>query len=151
MTGKFRAVPESAGGRREACLCSTLRAASRRVTQLYDEALAPVGLTITGYFLLSRIGSMDQPSMNELAEVAAMDHSTISRSMRPLLDAGLVVVRTGTDRRRKEFALTAKGKRVRAAAFPHWQDAQRDFKSRYGVAESALLTAMLMRTIELPA
>ena len=42
------------------CTCSRLRRAGRRVTQLYDQALGPAGLTIGQFGLLAYLGVGDQ-------------------------------------------------------------------------------------------
>jgi DNA-binding MarR family transcriptional regulator len=136
---------------REPCVCSVLRAASRHVSQMYDDALGPLDLTITGYFLLGRIDALTAPSMNELAEAARMDRSTLSRNLKPLLDAKLIAVQPGDDRRRKEFSLTPKGRTRLAAAYPRWRDVQQRFKRRFGAADSAALTALLGRALTVQA
>jgi DNA-binding MarR family transcriptional regulator len=128
-------------------VCSALRAASRHVSRLYDDALAPLDLTITGYMLLVRIDALGAPSMNELAEAAQMDRSTLSRNLKPLLDAKLIGVATGDDRRRKQFSLTAKGSTRLTAAYPRWLETQQRFKSSYGTTESQALASLLYRTL----
>ena len=132
---------------RERCICSALRQATRHVTQIYDTALATTGLTITGYVLLARIGDADRAGINELAAAAVMDRSTLSRNLEPLRDAKLIDVRAGSDRRRKEVALTAKGRKALAAALPRWRAAQRNFKRQYGAGEADALTRLLARTL----
>jgi DNA-binding MarR family transcriptional regulator len=132
---------------REPCVCSALRAASRHVSQMYDDALAPLDLTITGYSLLVRIDALAAPSMNELAEAAVMDRSTLSRNLKPLLDANFIAVHAGDDRRRKEFSLTAKGRTRLSAAYPRWREVQQRFKRLYGTAESAALASLLGRAL----
>jgi DNA-binding MarR family transcriptional regulator len=134
---------------REACVCSALRAAARHVSQMYDDALAPLALTITGYALLARIDALAAPSMNELAEAALMDRSTLSRNLKPLLDAMLIAVAPGDDRRRKEFSLTPHGRAVLARAYPRWREVQQRFRRGYGAAESKTLTALLGRALAL--
>jgi DNA-binding MarR family transcriptional regulator len=136
---------------REACVCSTLRAASRFISQLYDDALAPLGLSITSYALLGKIDGLGRPSMNELAEAAAMDRSTLSRNLKPLLDAKLIAVTSGADRRRKEFSITPSGRTTLTAAYPKWQDVQIRFRRAYGATEAKHLTAMLGRVLTLQA
>jgi DNA-binding MarR family transcriptional regulator len=136
---------------REACVCSALRAASRHVSRMYDDALAPLDLTITGYSLMGKIDRLTAPSMNELAEAADMDRSTLSRNLKPLLDAKLVAVQPGDDRRRKEFSLTPLGRKRLAQAYPRWREVQVRFKRGYGAAESQALTDLLVRTLTLPA
>jgi len=136
---------------REACVCSTLRAASRHISKLYDDALAPLGLTITGYALLGRIDGLGAPSMNELAEIAVMDRSTLSRNLKPLLDARLITVQSGADRRRKEFSLTSTGRATLTAAYPRWQDVQVHFRRAYGAADAKTLTTLLGRALTIQA
>jgi DNA-binding MarR family transcriptional regulator len=114
---------------------------------MYDDALAPLGLTITSYFLLARIDALSAPSMNELADAAVMDRSTLSRNLKPLLDAKLIAAQTGGDRRRKEFSLTAKGAARLADAYPRWRNVQQRFKGLYGAPESSALTALLGRAL----
>jgi DNA-binding MarR family transcriptional regulator len=132
---------------REPCVCAALRAASRHVSQMYDDALAPLDLSITGYSLLAKIDALGAPSMNELADAAVMDRSTLSRNLKPLLDAKFVAVEPGEDRRRKEFSLTAKGRTRLTAAYPRWREVQQRFKRLYGASESTALAAMLGRAL----
>jgi DNA-binding MarR family transcriptional regulator len=136
---------------REACVCSTVRAASRFITQLYDDALAPLHLTITSYSLLVKVDGLGTPSMNELAESASMDRSTLSRNLKPLLDGKLIGVKSGADRRRKEFSITPAGRAALAAAYPKWQDVQIRFRRAYGAREAKDLTAMLGRVLTVQA
>ena len=114
---------------------------------MYDDALAPLDLTITGYFLLARIDALGTPSMNELAESALMDRSTLSRNLKPLLDDQLIAVAPGDDRRRREFSLTPKGRARLAAAYPLWRETQQRFKRSYGGAESRSLSQLLGRAL----
>jgi DNA-binding MarR family transcriptional regulator len=132
---------------REVCVCSVLRAASRSISQLYDDALAPLGLTITGYSLLTKIDVLGTPSMNELAESAVMDRSTLSRNLKPLLDTKLIAVKAGADRRRKEFSLTAHGRALLTRAYPTWQETQVRFRRAYGATEAKSLSTLLHRAL----
>jgi DNA-binding MarR family transcriptional regulator len=136
---------------REPCVCSALRAASRHVSQMYDDALSPLDLTITGYSLLAKIDALAAPSMNELADAAVMDRSTLSRNLKPLLDVKFIAVEPGADRRRKEFSLTPKGRTRLAAAYPRWREVQQRFKRLYGAAESTTLAALLGRALAVEA
>jgi DNA-binding MarR family transcriptional regulator len=136
---------------REPCVCAALRAASRHVSQMYDDALAPLDLTITGYSLLAKIDALSAPSMNELADAAVMDRSTLSRNLKPLLDAKFIAVEPGADRRRKEFSLTPKGRTRLTAAYPRWREVQQRFKRLYGAPESTALTALLGRALAVQA
>jgi hypothetical protein len=58
----------------EPCNCLALRQATRRVTQLFDEALAPTGLGVNQYSILARLKG-DGPS--------TMDGAVSRRSLPP--------------------------------------------------------------------
>ena len=147
MAQKHPPEAPATASERETCVCSALRAASRHVSRMYDDALAPLDLTITGYMLLVRIDAFGAPSMNELAELAVMDRSTLSRNLKPLLVAKLIAMAPGDDRRRKEFSLTAKGRARLAAAYPKWRETQQQFRRQYGSTETQSLTQMLRQTL----
>jgi DNA-binding MarR family transcriptional regulator len=115
---------------RERCVCSALRQASRQVTRLYDEALAGSGLRITSYSVLATLDRMDAPLVSELAEAQAMDRTTLTRALSPLLAQGLARLRVGSDRRRRHVELTARGRRALVRAYPAWCAAQAEFAAR---------------------
>jgi DNA-binding MarR family transcriptional regulator len=129
------------------CNCLGLRQAARVVTQLYDEALAPAGIRSTQFSLLTAIGWLQPVSMNDLAAQMVMDRTTLTRNLRPLLDAGLVTVRTGDDRRRREVALTRAGARTLADATGHWRAAQEEMRRALGDRRLASLRDHLSETV----
>src|SRR5215216_4690522 len=73
-----------------ACACANLRKAARAVTQVFDEALAPSGLRATQFTLLVTSRLMGESTINELAEKMAMDRTTLSRNLKPLLRSALL-------------------------------------------------------------
>src|SRR5271154_1705051 len=99
---------------RGACTCGSLRKASRRISQFYDCALAPVGIKSTQYSILAEVerGSLDGPiTMCELAAAMVMDRSTLGHNLRPLQRDELLALRLGQhDRRKRYVELTRKGK-----------------------------------------
>jgi DNA-binding MarR family transcriptional regulator len=100
---------------------------------------------------LAKIDALSAPSMNELADAAVMDRSTLSRNLKPLLDAKFIAVEPGDDRRRKEFSLTPKGRTRLTAAYPRWREVQQRFKRLYGAPESTALAALLGRALAVQA
>ena len=81
------------------CNCLTLRQATRRVTQLYDRALAPLDLRATQFSLLSRIADLGPIALTQLAEAMIMDRATLGHNVRPLEARALVRLAVGKDRR----------------------------------------------------
>jgi DNA-binding MarR family transcriptional regulator len=91
--------------------------------------LAPENLTITQYSLLVNIARAEQLGHTVLAEKVGMERTTLTRNLRPLTRAKLVVAATGLDRRQHLLQLTTAGKRKLARSLPLWEEAQRQFLS----------------------
>ena len=106
------------------CLCNALRQASRAVSRLYDEELRGAGLRATQYSLLRVLVRAGQLRQGDLSGLTSLDETTLTRNLRPLVDAGWVAVRSGSDRREKLVTITAAGTAKLAEARPAWERAQ---------------------------
>src|SRR5580704_19783617 len=91
------------------CLCLALRQASRAVSRLYDEELRSIGLRTTQFSLLRLLRRSGEVRQRDLGELTLHDETTLTRNLRPLVDAGWVAVRSGDDRREKLVAITSAG------------------------------------------
>jgi DNA-binding MarR family transcriptional regulator len=129
-------------------VCSSLRMATRSVNRLYDRALSPAGLRVTGYSILSRLAEAGPLSINELAGRLAMERTTCSREAAPLVAAGLVENMAGSDRRRRLLRLTSLGASKRAEAYPLWERVQQMVAEEFGDANVADLLVRLTRLRE---
>ena len=139
-------VLSASAGPATSCNCSALRRASRRLSQMYDAALAPAGLRSTQFSVLVELDSRrdEPPTIGELAEALVMDTSTIGQNLRPLEREGLLTLQPSVaDRRRRCVALTKKGAARLAAALPLWQDAQGRFERKFGKRAAAELRGAL--------
>lgn len=126
------------------CTCLKLRAASRRLTQRYDHALAPSGLRIGQFSILSFVSMCANPGVTQVADYFDMDISTATRNLRPLLADGYLEMKTGKrDARRRELKLTAKGARTLEKALALWIDVQRRVVKELGAPTNTKLHAML--------
>ena len=122
----------------EICNCAALRQAARRVTKLYDDALAPIGLGVNQFSILARLDLVGPSTIQDLARLLVMDRSTLGHLLRPLEKRGFVKLEVSEqDRRSRVVALTPAGKAVVAKARPRWAVAQRRFESTFG-KEAAL-------------
>jgi DNA-binding MarR family transcriptional regulator len=106
------------------CLCNALRQASRAVTRLYDEELRGVGLRTTQYSLLSVLARAGQVRQGDLSGLTSLDETTLTRNLRPLVDAGWIAFRSGDDRREKLVKITEAGTAKLAEARSAWERAQ---------------------------
>jgi DNA-binding MarR family transcriptional regulator len=133
---------------RTACTCGSLRKASRRISQFYDAALAPVGIKSTQFAILSEVehGSTAGPvTMCELAAAMVMDRSTLGHNLRPLERDGLVALRQARhDRRKRYVELTAKGRSLLPRARRRWRRAESRFEKIFGKDPAAKLRAVLL-------
>jgi DNA-binding MarR family transcriptional regulator len=140
--------PASVPVPRNACTCGSLRKASRRISQLYDTALAPVGIKSTQYSILSEVdrGSLEGPvTMCELATAMVMDRSTLGHNLKPLERDDLVILRLSVDDRRKRYVeLTKKGRLMLRKSRRLWQHAEGRFESIFGKEPAAELRAVLV-------
>jgi DNA-binding MarR family transcriptional regulator len=128
------------------CTCTSLRRASRKVSQMYDAFLAPSGLKGTQYSILAELQrrASAPPSMNELAEALVMDRSTLGHNLGPLERDGLVALAVNTsDRRSRTVSLTARGLRAIEGARPYWDRAQKEFDRTFGAEQARSLRIVL--------
>ena len=117
----------------EVCNCSALRQAARRVTSLYDDALAPTGLGVNQYSILFRLSRVGPSTIRDLARLLVMDRSTLGHLLRPLEKRGLVKLQVSAqDGRRRVIALTPAGRAAVARGRPLWAKAQQRFASAFG-------------------
>jgi DNA-binding MarR family transcriptional regulator len=128
------------------CSVTALRKASRRVTQLYDDALAGTGLRSTQLAILHELVQRAEkpPTMAELAEVLVIERSALGHTLRPLERDGLIVLQEGEDRRQRHVVLTPKGKAKYREGARAWQLAQDRFDEVFGRAEASALRATLL-------
>jgi DNA-binding MarR family transcriptional regulator len=107
-----------------ACTCRRLRKVTRRVTQIYDQALAPLDLTITQFGLLAYLAAFGEVSIGELAEESMMDPTTLTRTLQPLERRKLIRIATARDdRRRRDVTLSETGRATFRDAVPLWRKA----------------------------
>lgn len=124
------------------CYCILLRTAARKVTSVYDAALAPAGINVAQYSLLRRIERAAPVSQTELARMAELDRSTVGRNVRLLERAGLVRVAPGEDQREATASLSERGRSVVAEAEPLWDRAQQQVEASLGPANAQLRTLL---------
>ena len=125
------------------CLCFRARRVSRLITRVYDEELRPLGIHATQLTLLNAITLLEGSggaTMVTLADVLAMDQTTLSRNLRPLEVAGLVrTERLAEDRRVRVLRMTNVGARTVADALPLWERAHQRLLAALGRAPAVEL------------
>jgi DNA-binding MarR family transcriptional regulator len=131
------------------CTCLRIRRATRRVTQFYDRALEPTGLTVNQFGLLGYLhGASGAParasSIGSIAEWLGMDPTTLNRNLQPLLTKGMVKNATDpADGRVRIVRITEKGLRTLREALPRWRSAQAEIEKTVGARSIAELNGLL--------
>jgi DNA-binding MarR family transcriptional regulator len=128
------------------CYATSVRKASRRLTQLYDDVLAPIGMRSTQYSILAELAARSEsPTLTELAEAMVSDRSSLGHALRPLIRDGYVTLQRGqADRRTQQVGLTKRGQAKFREGLKHWRTAQEILVSLYGDKWSeSLRTAVL--------
>ena len=132
-----------------ACNNTALRRAARRLGNLYDEALAPLGLKATQVGLLAEIArltasnSEQPPTLQELASRLAIQLSALTHALRPLVRDGLVdVLADEADRRTKRGALSAIGEARLNEALVHWAEANERVEAVLGSGAAEMLRSL---------
>ena len=126
------------------CHCQAIRQAARRVTALYDAAMAPFGLRVSQYGILVRLKTGGPRGIQALAAELVMDRTTLGRNMRPLERQGLLTALPDpADRRGRLLAVTAAGAALVARAAPAWYAAQSSYEALVGADAAAALRSSL--------
>ena len=109
---------------RDHCLCLHAQRAARALSRRFDEAFRPLGLTSGQFSLLMSLNRPEPPTIGMVAEVLAMDRSTVTANLKPLERMGAVTVTVDAkDRRGRRAALTGAGQALLARATPIWVEA----------------------------
>ncbi len=109
------------------------RSLSRSVTEIFDEALRPLGVSAAQFVLLSMIGQSRSITRAEIARLQHLDRSTLTRNLRSIMSEGWVEeVRANANGRSRPIALTAAGKDLLFHAQDAWLAAQAQAKMLLG-------------------
>ncbi|MBN9452528.1 MAG: winged helix-turn-helix transcriptional regulator [Bosea sp.] len=107
---------------RDHCLCLHVQRAARALARRFDDALRPVGLTNGQFSLMMALNRPVPATFGPLAELLAMDRTTLTAALKPLQRRGLVDIAVDpADRRSRLLTLTEAGRALLASAVPIWE------------------------------
>lgn len=107
---------------KDCCLCLHVQRAARSLARLFDDALRPYGLTNGQFSLLMSLNRPEPPQMRAVADLLAMDRTTLTAALKPLERQGLLIIAIDPgDRRGRRLSLTDSGRKALAAAMPTWE------------------------------
>jgi DNA-binding MarR family transcriptional regulator len=116
------------------CIATRLRLANRVVTKVYDDALRPVGLTVTQLAMLAVARDRGLIRQSEVGAELQLDDSTLSRNLERMRANGWLEEVPSADARVHSHRLTAAGRALLDRALPAWGDAQAEARRLLGGA-----------------
>ena len=122
------------------CIAVRLRLLNRVVTNLYDDALRPLGLKVSQMNILVVAAQLGLTRPAEVCQLLRLDASTLSRNVERMRARGWLEAAPGDDARAQPFRLTAQGKALLERAAPAWEQAQRQAGELLGPGAVALLS-----------
>lgn len=125
------------------CICANLRLASRKVTQIYDRALRPAGITAAQFNIIATLKHCPDLPVSPLAAALGVDRTTLTRNLRPLMRRGLIESGSETDTRIRTTRLSERGQRKFDDSYPLWQAAQQSLAGQIGIDDASELLAHL--------
>lgn len=130
------------------CACANLRRTARLVTQLYEDAVRPAGVTGPQFTLLQALTMAPGITQKRLAEVLGMDSTTLTRSLAHLRKHGWLRSEAGEDRRALRLSLTKAGEKAYERTLPYWQSAQERLEQAVGSRHLEKMVDAVIRAAE---
>jgi DNA-binding MarR family transcriptional regulator len=116
---------------RDTCLCLHVQRTARALARRFDEALRPLDLTNGQFSLLMSLNRPEPANMRTVANLLAIDRTTLTAALKPLERRGLVeVMADSADKRSRLMALTRAGQNLLARALPIWTHTHAQAESR---------------------
>lgn len=107
---------------RDCCLCLHTQRAARALARRFDEALRPLDLTNGQFSLLMSLNRPEPPTLGSVANLLAMDRTTLTAALKVLERRRLVKVAVDKeDRRNRRLMITPAGRALLAKTFPIWK------------------------------
>jgi DNA-binding MarR family transcriptional regulator len=130
------------------CALFDIQRASRVVSGLYNAHLRPSGITVAQFSLLRSIDALAPVGMVRLAGAMAMDRTSVTRIIEPLLERGLIRGAAADDRRVRNIELTPRGRAAIVRARRQWDKAQRELLEVLGRPQWLAMRKALRTTVK---
>jgi len=125
------------------CAAMRMRRATRKITDYYNAIMAPSGLHANQFMLLVPLYLQPELTINELAQAAELDRTTLTRNLKVLEERQLITLSPGEDQRQRLIRLTIHGEQMVKIALPLWEQAQQQLVAQLGSSHLPQLFAYL--------
>ena len=111
---------------RDTCLCLATQRAARALSRRFDEVFRTLGISSGQFSLMMALSRPSPWRIGDLANMLAMDRTTITANLKPLERDGLVTSKSdANDKRSRNVTLTPAGRKLLARALPIWKATHR--------------------------
>jgi DNA-binding MarR family transcriptional regulator len=135
--------PEIVDSSATPCYGASVRRASRILTRVYDEALAPSGLNLTQFSIAYLLSHHGPATISDLGAWMDTDKTAMGRNLLPMERDRLISIQKGEDRRSRRVALTSSGAARYKKGVPLWQKAQKRVEKLLGKPQATALRSLL--------
>lgn len=130
------------------CTDTRLHQLVRLMARHYDAELLKVGLRTTQYWLLTEVLQHGRARPCDLAKAMALEPSTLTRKLKPLVATGWLEVAVGEDRRTRNVRITSSGQMKRAEGLLRWQAADAHVRGLLSSATMSRLDAIIDQSLK---
>ena len=114
------------------CIAGRMRLLNRVVTNLYDDALRPIGIRLSQGNVLAVTAKLGVARPAEVCDILELDTSTLSRTVDRMVENGWLEIVPDEDGRSQPFRLTDQGRRLMEKSVPAWEKAQAEANEAAG-------------------
>jgi DNA-binding MarR family transcriptional regulator len=122
------------------CGFHRMRRAARVIARRIEAAFAAEEVTPNQLMSLIGLEMTGGAKVQDLADLLGLDHSTLSRTLTPLIEGGWIRQGSGADRRATPLELTDLGRRHAARAIAAWERFQTGLEKALGAKRWARLS-----------
>ena len=114
------------------CLAMRIRLLNRTVTNIFDDALRPLGVKVSQLNVLMVVAKRGPTSPGDVARQLNMEKSTLSRNVDRLRVRGWLKVSEGDSGRKQVLELGSAGRKLIEKSLPFWKKAQAQTEAMLG-------------------
>lgn len=130
---------------RDQCLCLATQRTARALARRFDNAFRHLNLTSGQFSLLMSLNRPVPPPIGAVADVLAMDRTTLTANLKPLTKRRLIAMTVDPDdKRARLLKLTPAGEQLLKAAIPIWERVQKELEGRLTKGDADSLRAGLL-------
>ncbi|MFH1021326.1 MAG: MarR family winged helix-turn-helix transcriptional regulator [Pseudomonadota bacterium] len=108
------------------CIAVRIRLLNRIVTNIYDTAMRPYGISLNQASILTIITVNDGAGYGDICKILYMEKSTVSRTIERMKKNGWIETMSGKDNGVTVVNITLAGERILEKAYLAWAQAQEE-------------------------